>query len=59
MMKSVLAVAIATLPIMVWLLMGTRYFDAVPFLCASLLVTAACITLLAAAFWPSRGGPSR
>jgi uncharacterized membrane protein len=50
----VTAVAVAALPVAVWALMGGRYFGALPFLCATVLVSAACLALLAAAFWPAR-----
>jgi hypothetical protein len=47
------ALAVATLPPALFLLMGTRYFGAVPFQVATGIVCLASITLLAAAFWPS------
>ena len=52
------ALAVATLPLALLWLMGTRYFGAVPFQVATGIVWVASFTLLAAAFWPSaREGP--
>jgi hypothetical protein len=47
------ALTVTTLPPTLFLLMGTRYFSAVPFQAATGIVCAASITLLAAAFWPA------
>jgi hypothetical protein len=53
------ALTVATLPITVFLLVGTRYFGALPFLIAMIVVCSASIVLLAAAFWPRRQEPGR
>lgn len=47
------ALTIATLPPVLIGLMGARYFEAVPFLCATIIVCIASAALLVAAFWPS------
>ena len=47
------ATAVATLPITLFVLMGTRYFGAPPFVLATAILSGACLALLAAAFWPS------
>ena len=52
------AVAIATLPPVLFFLMGTRYFDAMPFRIAATIVSVASMTLLIAAFWPASAVPS-
>ena len=51
-----IAVAIATLPPILFLLMGTRYFGAVPFQIAAGIVCVASMTLLIVAFWPASAG---
>jgi hypothetical protein len=58
------ALTIATLPLLLILLMGTRYFGALPFRIATVIVCIASAALLAAAFWrldpargPSEGNP--
>ncbi|MSR63454.1 MAG: hypothetical protein EXS08_13505 [Planctomycetes bacterium] len=48
-----IAVAMATLPPILFSLMGTRYFGAVPFRIAAGIVTVASLTLLLVAFWPA------
>jgi len=52
------ATAIATLPVTLFVLMGTRYFGAPPFVLATAILSAACLALLAAAFWPSARPPA-
>ena len=44
---------IAVLPVVLFLLMGSRYFEAVPFVAATIIVCVAALLLLAAAYWPS------
>lgn len=51
------AASIATLPVILFALMGTRYFGAPAFLVAAGLLSGACLVLLGAAFWPA--GSSR
>ena len=46
----IVAVAIAALPPTLFVVMGTRYFAAVPFLVAAIMVCVASISLLVAAF---------
>ena len=48
------ALAVATLPLTLFWLMGTRYFGAVPCRVATGILCLASLTLLAAAFWPAR-----
>jgi hypothetical protein len=48
-----IAVSIAALPPTLFLLMGTRYFAAIPFRIATGVVSLASITLLVVAFWPA------
>ena len=48
----VTALAVATLPLALGLLMGAHYFEAVAFVIATVIVCAASVALLAAAFWP-------
>ena len=48
-----IAVAIATLPPLLFFLMGARYFGAVPFLIAVAIVSVASLTLLVVTFWPA------
>jgi len=48
-----IAVTVAALPVAVFLLVGTRYFGAIPFVVAVVIVCSASVALLAAAFWPS------
>ena len=50
------AVAMATLPSVLFFLIGTRYFGAMPFRIAATIVTIASMTLLGAAFWPGSAG---
>jgi hypothetical protein len=50
MVTRVVALAIAALPPMLFFVMGTRYFTAIPFLVAAVIVCAASVSLLAAAF---------
>ena len=49
----VTTVAVAALPVTVLMLMGRRYFAATPFVAATIVLCAACLALLAAAFWPA------
>lgn len=46
------AITVAALPLALFILMGTRYFGATPFVVATIMVCVAALTLLAAAFWP-------
>lgn len=46
------AITIAALPLVLFLVMGTRYFGAIPFVVATMIVCVAAVALLAAAFWP-------
>ena len=48
----VTALAVATLPLALGLLMGAHYFEAVAFVIATVIVCAASVALLVAAFWP-------
>src|SRR3972149_3595852 len=48
----VLAVTIAALPVVLFMLMSTRYFGAIPFIVATAIVCIAALALLAAAFGP-------
>jgi hypothetical protein len=45
------AVTVAMLPVALFALMGTRYFDAIPFLIASIIVCIAALLLIVAAFF--------
>ncbi len=47
------ATAIAALPVALFVIMGTHYFGAPPFVLATAILSGACLALLAAAFWPS------
>jgi hypothetical protein len=47
------AVTVAPLPLVLFLLMGTRYFGVMPFVIATIIVCVASVTLLAVAFWPN------
>jgi hypothetical protein len=47
------AITVATLPLVLFLVMGSRYFNATPFVVATIIVCVAALTLLAAAFWPN------
>jgi len=49
----VTAAAVATLPVVLFVLMGARYFEAVPFVVATAIVCIASVVMLAAAFWPA------
>ncbi|MGO9831513.1 MAG: hypothetical protein ACLPJH_15340 [Myxococcaceae bacterium] len=51
------ALAIVALPPTLFALMGTRYFAAIPFLVAAVIVCVASVTLLVAAFWPAPASP--
>jgi phosphoglycerol transferase MdoB-like AlkP superfamily enzyme len=51
------AVTVATLPVVLFALMGSRYFEAVPFLAAAIVVCVAALLLVVAAFF-SRPGES-
>jgi hypothetical protein len=52
----VIALTVAALPLTLLAVMGTRYFEAVPFLIATGIVCTASIVLLLAAFWPAQRG---
>ncbi len=52
-----IALAVVTLPPTLLALMGTRYFAAIPFLVAAVIVCLASVTLLVAAFWPAPAAP--
>ncbi len=47
------ALSVAALPLVLFLVMGSRYFSAIPFVVATIIVCVAAVTLLAAAFWPN------
>src|SRR5258705_6777395 len=47
------AATTATLPVTLFLLMGTRDFGATAFVAAAAILSAACVALFAAAFWPT------
>ena len=49
----VIAITIATLPLVLSILMGAGYFGAIPFVVATIIVFIAALSLLAAAFWPN------
>lgn len=49
------AITVATLPLVLFLVMGSRYFSAIPFVVATIIVCVAALTLLTAAFWPNSG----
>ncbi len=55
----VAAATIAVLPVLLFLLMGSRYFEAVPFVAATIIVCVAALMLLAAAYWPYRRGETQ
>jgi len=44
------AVTVAALPVILFLIMGSQYFGAIPFLVATILVSCAAVLLLIAAF---------
>ena len=48
------AVSTILLPVTLFLLMGSRYFDAVPFVIAAVIVSIASVVLLVSAFWSSK-----
>jgi hypothetical protein len=48
------AVTIAVLPPTIFLLMGSQYFEALPFKIATGIATLAAVVLLLAAFWPPK-----
>jgi hypothetical protein len=48
------AIAIAFLPVSVFLLMGNRYVEAAPFFIAIVIVSVASVMLLVSAFWPTK-----
>jgi hypothetical protein len=56
--SRITAVTVTALPVTVAGLMGAQYFRAVPFVIATVLVSAAALLLLAAAFWPNRDAGS-
>ena len=45
------AITVAALPVVLFILMGTRYFGATPFVVATAIVCVPALALLAAAFW--------
>lgn len=45
------AVSIALLPLILYFLMGSRYFGALPFAAATAIISIASVVLLASAFW--------
>jgi hypothetical protein len=47
------AITVAVFPIVLSILMGTRYFGAIPFVVATIIAWIAALSLLAAAFWPN------
>ena len=49
----VIAITVATLPLVLSILMGAGYFGATPFVVATIIVFIAALSLLAAAFWPN------
>ena len=49
----VIAITVATLPLVLSILMGAKYFGAIPFVVATIIVFIAALSLLAAAFWPN------
>src|SRR5258708_8096144 len=49
----VTTIAAAALPLPEFVFMGRRYFAATPFVAATIALCAACLALLAAAFWPA------
>ncbi len=53
------AMTVTTLPIVVFLLVGVKYFRALPFLIAMIIVCCATIALLGAAFWPQSGNTGK
>ena len=55
--SRVIAVTVAALPPTLFLVMGTRYFDAVPFLIATGIICVASAAVMLAAFWPVRSVP--
>jgi hypothetical protein len=50
--------ATAALPVVLFVLMGRRYFGAAPFVLATAILSAACLALLIAAFWPAPRNPA-
>ena len=46
-------ITVTILPITLFLLMGTRYFGAIPFVVATIIVCVVALVLLVAAFWPT------
>jgi hypothetical protein len=44
------ALTVAALPVILFVMMGSRYFDALPFLAATIIVSIAAVLLLIAAF---------
>jgi hypothetical protein len=52
------ALAVVALPPTLFALVGTRYFAAIPFLVAAVIVCVASVTLLVAAFWPPPAPPA-
>ena len=47
------AVTVAALPVTLFVVMGTRYFGALPFAVATIIVTVAALTILLASLWPA------
>ena len=54
--SRIITVAVAMLPPVLFVLVGTRYFGAVLFRVAAGVVCIASLTLLIAAFWPASAG---
>lgn len=46
------AIVVTMLSVTIFLLMGTRYFSAMPFVVATIIICVAALALLATAFWP-------
>ena len=47
------AITVLALPIVLFLLMGSNYFEAIPFVVATIILCIAALSILAAAFWPN------
>lgn len=48
------AVSAFLLPVTLFLVMGSRYFGALPFVIATIVVSMASVVLLVSAFWPGK-----
>ncbi len=51
-LTRVSAITVAALPLILFLMMGTRYFGAFLFVVATVIICVAALALLVAAFWP-------